>query len=680
MALKDLFGWMKKQVKAPFMALFSQTIHELLGSNKSRQYLEEYRGWVFASVQARAEEVGNIQLKLFKGDEVQDRSEVTDLLNRVNPNTTKEDLFAGTQSFLDLEGNAFWFLARDNEGKGDIAEIWLLRPDKVSIITSKENPLLVAGYLYMQQDGKKIPFDPNEILHFRNFNPLGDHPFPHRGKGIVEAASWAIDTDNETRQWNFSFFKNSARPDGFLIREGTGSMSDEEYKRLKEQFNQEHQGSVNAHRVAILSGGLKWQDITRTQQDMDFIEQRRFGRDEILSMFRVPKSVIGIVEDVNRANAEASNFIFASRTIKPLMEHIVGTLNEFLIPEFGDDLVLDFESPVPQDRQLKINEYTAGIDKWLSRNEIRKAEGLPPSDNGNTIFGSIANVPIDNVPEEKALPKPSSKNSKRQKKAKEKKEEKKFVTKMPKGDQPSRLIPKAAIENYKEMWMKAFEVEEGPLSDQLRKLFDDLLEEVLDNIREELKGLEAKEYVFKAPSDFLFNKTNAISATISIMTPNIRRYIEQAAEQANLLTGTTTFDVDSELAQAFIAERADFFAKTFNDTTTDRLLSEIRDGLDADETVEELSARVSTFFDTQEQARFTTIARTEVAAASNFGAQESYRQAGVTQMQWLVVSPDDVDCIANEGAVVDIGDAFPSGDTAPPVHPNCVCTLLPFFE
>lgn len=680
MIIKDLLFWTRKAVSAPFVGFFGQRFQGYLGIGRGRLYLNEYRNWVYACVQARSEEVGNIQLKLLKDKEQVEKNELLDLLYKVNPTMTKSDLFFGTQAFLDLEGNAFWFLARDKDGKGKIKEIWLLRPDMVQMVIDESNPLLVKGYVYIQKQGQKIPFDKNEILHFKNFNPTAEHPLPHRGMGVVEASSWAIDADNEARQWNYSFFKNSARPDGFLTKEGQGSISDDEYKRLKLQFSQEHQGSGNAHKVGILSGGLKWQEISKSPKDMDFIEQRRFSRDEILALFRTPKTAIGIVEDVNRANAEATNYIFALRTIKPLMQKIVDTLNEFIVPEFGDGLELDFESPVPADKVADATYYTQAIDKWMTRNEIREIIGLPPSTNGDQIYGSFTLAPIDNVPPQEKKLEPAKVEEKIESKNPIEKVIDKFVAQLPKIKEPPKQLSVEAVGQYKEMWIKSFGVNIEPLKKQLNTFLADQENEVIRNISEELKGLESPEFKYKAVSDLLFDKEKAIRTGISIMTPNIRRYISESGQQANLLTGVAdAFDPTTPAIEKFIKERAGEFANTFNTTTAEALLEVLKTGLEENETTAELSERISIFYEGERDYRSDRAARTEVSAGSNFGATEAYQQAGVKEMQWLVVNPEDEDCLANEGEHRAIGEDFPSGDEMPPVHPNCVCTVLPYF-
>ena len=68
------------------------------------------------------------------------------------------------------------------------------------------------------------------------------------------------------------------------------------------------------------------------------------------------KASLGIIDDVNRASHESSITSWLKSTVKPDMEAIVNTLNEYLVPEFGENLVLEFCDPVPEDRTSDITE------------------------------------------------------------------------------------------------------------------------------------------------------------------------------------------------------------------------------------------------------------------------------------------------------------------------------------
>jgi len=75
-------------------------------------------------------------------------------------------------------------------------------------------------------------------------------------------------------------------------------------------------------------------------------------------------------------------------------------------------------------------------------------------------------------------------------------------------------------------------------------------------------------------------------------------------------------------------------------------------------------------------ARALTIAITEQNRAMSAATLLTYQEAQVEQIEWNAVEPCDI-CAPNDGQVVNLGEAFDSGDTQPPAHPNCRCALLP---
>ena len=74
------------------------------------------------------------------------------------------------------------------------------------------------------------------------------------------------------------------------------------------------------------------------------------------------------------------------------------------------------------------------------------------------------------------------------------------------------------------------------------------------------------------------------------------------------------------------------------------------------------------------------IAQTEMSRAVSVATRDRYETAGVGQVEWLVAEGCEV-CQENADAgPIDIGDTFPSGDSEPPAHPNCMCALAPYYS
>ncbi len=686
----------RKQGSLPhdnFSADFGTSLSDFFGRSARLNFLQAYKGWVYAAVSAIAQEVGDIQLRLMrsttKGDvEVLD-GELIKLIARVNPRMTQQELFEITQSHQELEGNAFWFLARD--GMGKIREIWPLRPDRVTFTQDKENPLMIAKFFYRQKDGRRTEFEPKDIIHFQQFNAEGDYPFPTRGLSTVQAAMLAIDTNEFARQWNKRFFLNSARPDYILSTEGR--LSPDEYERLKRKFESAHRGVENSHKFLLLQGGLKADKLTATQKEMDFVKQVLQSRDEILAIFRVPKTILGITDDVNRANAEATNFVFASRTIKPKMDKIVNTMNEFLVPQFGDDLFYTFESPVPEDRDRIVSEYEKGIDKWLSRNEIREAEGLPPTVEGDKFFGNFNLAPLDEVTEEKKNIEPVGQKEKEETPPANQKEEKNGDLRKTVSERVNELFNKEAkddterdnekrgltfnqIQKFGVIFLKGVEQDEKRIKDLLIPFFERQKKLVKETLEQNLKGLKAKEYDMKAADDVLPSEGDEIKAAIDLMTPEYRAFVERSGQEAIALVGSDlVFDVGNPEVQDFLKTRLEFFSESVHGTNFNKLRAEIQAGLDEQQSIAEISERIDAVYD---QTNVDRIARTEASAISNFGNNRAYKQAGVQFKEWVNFNPFDDPCLIG-GEIVPINDVFSNGLVTPPAHPNCVCSIVPIF-
>lgn len=146
---------------------------------------------------------------------------------------------------------------------------------------------------------------------------------------------------------------------------------------------------AQAHRVAIIEAGSQWVDRKITQRDMEFTALSTLSRDKILEAFGFPKSMLGIVEDVNRANAETSEYVFAKWLLVPRLDRWKSAFNNDLLALFpdGDRLEFDYDSPVPENSDQENAALTA---KWgavaqavplgFDAKQMLEALGLPAID------------------------------------------------------------------------------------------------------------------------------------------------------------------------------------------------------------------------------------------------------------------------------------------------------------
>ena len=128
----------------------------------AKAQLEAYTSWVYSCATVRAQKLATINLQLYKKSNAGEpaeikKNEVLDLLYGINPFCTFYDLIELTGLYMDLAGEAFWWLLRDK--KGQIIQIYpYLSPENMEIATSPTK--YITGYIYnVPGSGKKIPFE-----------------------------------------------------------------------------------------------------------------------------------------------------------------------------------------------------------------------------------------------------------------------------------------------------------------------------------------------------------------------------------------------------------------------------------------------------------------------------------------------------------------------------------------
>ena len=122
---------------------------------------------------------------------------------------------------------------------------------------------------------------------------------------------------------------------------------------------------------------------------MDFVKQKEMSRDEILAFFQTPKSLLGMVQDSNRANTQAAREIFAISKIDPVMQWFVDYLNEFFLKIVApnEDLFFTYSSPVPEDAEFLLERNKFDVANGVKTpNEIRASRGLEPYVGGDKFF------------------------------------------------------------------------------------------------------------------------------------------------------------------------------------------------------------------------------------------------------------------------------------------------------
>lgn len=337
---------------------------------------------VFRCINMISQAVGSVKLEVYnKGDRTKtplDNSPLKLLLDRPNPMMATASFMEAMTSFYCISGNTYI----ESVGKSVPLELWPMRPDKMSIVP---NALGYPGKYIFKDGGIEKVFEvdfvrlKSPVLHVKTFNPENDW----FGQAPLQAGINALDASNEASRWNLSLLQNSATPSGVLQMQVSaanprGEITEEQYKRMRKDFNENYVGSKRAGTPMLIEGGLKWEQMSMSPKDMDYKATRELSSIEIAMIFGVPLEMLGLGQKTFSNYAEA-RLAFWQETVLPLLNLFVGELNRWLAPAFGNVEIrpdLDSIEALVQAREQKYATYNTV--SFLTINEKREAVGYEP--------------------------------------------------------------------------------------------------------------------------------------------------------------------------------------------------------------------------------------------------------------------------------------------------------------
>lgn len=282
-----------------------------------------------------------------------------DALDLGNPELLGFDVFQTTQTHIDLTGEGFWVKERD--ALGTPVAFWPLPPDWIKELPTKDTPFyrITSGLGNTQVE---IPV--TEIIYFRDPNP--SNPYG-RGSGAGRALADEIEIDEYAAKHIKSFFHNRARPD--LIVSGD-NISPPDAKRLEEQWMGKHQGFWNSFKPMFFSRKIDVKTLSQTFENMQMVELRKQERDAFINVFGIPPEKLGVINESKRSTINAADFFWTKDIIKPRVELLRTFLQWKLVPDYDDRLIIDYDTPVIQDDEFKL-EIMKALPWAFSIDEVR---------------------------------------------------------------------------------------------------------------------------------------------------------------------------------------------------------------------------------------------------------------------------------------------------------------------
>jgi HK97 family phage portal protein len=371
---------------SPINALWASPYSFFFGSTSSGKTVNELTAMqttaVYACVRILAETIASLPLHTYKytasGKEKTPSHQLYYLLHdEPNPEMTSFVFRETLMSHLLLWGNAYAQIIRD--GRGQVLTLYPLLPDRMTVDRTSSGQI----YYEYRKDTGYVILRPEEVLHIPGLGFDG-----LIGYSPIAMAKNAIGMAIATEEYGAKFFANGANPGGVL--EHPGVVKDP--ARIRESWNAVYQGSGNAHRVAVLEEGMKFQSIGIPPEQAQFLETRKFQINEIARIFRIPPHMIGDLEKSSFSNIEQQSLEFVKYTLDPWVVRWEQAMQRALLsPGEKKDYFIKFnvDGLLRGDYQSRMNGYAVGRQNgWMSSNDIRELENLNriPEELGGDLY------------------------------------------------------------------------------------------------------------------------------------------------------------------------------------------------------------------------------------------------------------------------------------------------------
>lgn len=244
------------------------------------------------------------------------------LWGRPNEAMSRFDYERLLQVNLDLRGNAYAWINRDPR-TGYPVELIPLQPDHVTPYVALDSSL---WYIYTNpRTGEMFRLSPADVLHYKAYSLDGID-----GISILHRAALTIQTGLAAQEYQRAMYRNGVRPSGVLttdtdiggettVRNSDGSTEKISKKELiRREWEKIHAGPGNGFRVAVMDHGLKYQPISVSNSDAQFVESEEIRVADVCRFFGTPLHMVYAGKQAYSSN-EQNAIEFTRFTLQPLV-------------------------------------------------------------------------------------------------------------------------------------------------------------------------------------------------------------------------------------------------------------------------------------------------------------------------------------------------------------------------
>lgn len=590
---------------------------------------------VFACLQVIATALSEPPLRVYRvnaGERVeQDNTPLGDLLAHPNPHLSLSALLAYVSNCLHIDGNAYWRKLRaGNPETGNVVELWPISPTRMELKTERGSKDFISSYRYHKGPARYDDIAPANIVHFR----MGLDDRDHRlGCSPLKRLAREVSSDDQATRYADRLLANFAAP-GLSVEfdKDTQSIDKDVADEIKARIQATYSGD-NVGAVSVLSPGARLQSHGFSPEQMDMKTLHRVPEERIAAVLGVPAIVAGLGAGLDRStysNFAEAREAFTEMKLVPFWRSLSDTITMSLVPDFMSDRGISVEFMIDEVRALQDDQNAKAV-----RLQTYVSAGILDPDEARAEIGR---EPRAQAPSEGTAPGGGGSTRSRA---------------------PLVLVRKslddlpAAYERLRDSLGPGWEQELAAfLASQLRRANAALRAgaDTADGLIVEGEATLLSDTLHPLQGALLSDVHGLVAAELGI-----------------------AFDLDDAATRAYLRS-AGSNIQGITSTTREAVRAALIEGQAGGEGVDQIAARLRSLAEFG-PARARTIARTELAHASNTAALTSYQASGVVLGVRVFDGDYDAACAAMNGRVFTL-----SQPPATLQHPNCRRAFAPIVD
>lgn len=358
---------------------------------------------VYACIRILSESVAKLPIKVYQEDESgvqkQTRHPAYQLLKlRPNPYMSAYDFWKCVEAQNGMYGNAYVSIEYDKR-TGKIVGLWPMDANKVKIIvdddTSISRIVQPRSRLWYEVDlgYEKRKLMPDEVLHFKGGITLdgivGISPLDYLRSTLENAAS--------SNKFINNFYKQGLQVKGIV--QYVGDLDEKAKRNFREKFEDMSSGLKNSHRIALMPIGYQFVPMSLSMHDAQFLENNQLSIRQLAAAWGVKMHQLNDLTRATHTNVAETQKEFYTDTLQPKLTGYEQELTWKLLLdrelESGIFFRFNVDAILRADLKTRYEAYRIGIQgSFLSPDEVRAKEELPPMPGGDRLYANGSVVPL----------------------------------------------------------------------------------------------------------------------------------------------------------------------------------------------------------------------------------------------------------------------------------------------